>query len=98
MSALVLLACVCGYGAIRLYRSRIQYMISRWATENGYTVLEANAHMFRRGPYAWFSVGRGQVVLKARVRDFAGNEKVFWLLCGSYWFGLFSDEVEARTE
>ena len=89
---------VAGIVALVLYVhiTRSQKLLKRWVGESGYELLRAEYRMFRKGPFIWSS--RGQTVYRVEVRDREGGERKGWVRCGSWWAGVFSDQVEARWD
>jgi hypothetical protein len=68
----------------------------KWAAQNKYLILRQE-HRFFKGPYFWTS-SKGQTVYYVVVQDPNGNKRSGWLRCGSWWFGLLSDNVEVRWD
>ena len=77
--------------------SRSRLMLRRWAEANGYQILSSQYRVFRRGPFLWNS-SKNQTVYWVKTRDRLGYERNGWVRCGSYWWGLWSDQVEVRWE
>ncbi len=77
--------------------SRSRAMLERWATINGYELLQAEFSWMRFGPFFWTS-SKGQQIYRIEVRTRDGQLRRGWARCGSYWWGIFEDKVEARWE
>ncbi|MFL5245352.1 MAG: hypothetical protein ACJ8FY_24925 [Gemmataceae bacterium] len=77
--------------------SRSNSLVDQWARENGYRIIRRQYRSFFKGPFFWTST-RGQTVYQVVVEDAAGNRRNGWLRCGSWWFGLLSNNVEARWD
>jgi hypothetical protein len=77
--------------------SRSQALLQKWAQENGYQILRSEYRVFRRGPFFWTS-SKGQTVYYVETRDRLGVPRSGWVRCGSWWWGLWSDETEVRWE
>ena len=67
-------------------------LLSRWAEANGYEILHSRRAILYAGPFTWRS--RYQVVYSVRVRDRQGSDRTGWVRFGSYWAGLFSNQVD----
>ena len=77
--------------------SRSRALLRQWAQENGYEILESHYRVFRKGPFFWTS-SRGQTVYYVKTRDRQGYLRSGWVRCGSWWWGLWSDQTEVRWE
>lgn len=77
--------------------ARANRMLERWAAQNGYQILERRLRMLWRGPFIWTSSG-GQVVYRVHVCDAQSNERFGWALCGGFFGGVLSDEVEIEWD
>ena len=89
---LVLVVVAVIYGHI----ARSNYLLKKWAQDNGLELLRADFRMFRKGPYMWSS--RGQAVFRVEVRDREGRTRQGWVRCGGWWSGVASDKVESTLE
>ena len=76
---------------------RSNSLLHQWAEQNGYHILRQEYRNFLKGPFFWTS-SRGQTVYYVVVEDSAGNRRNGWVRCGSWLFGLLSDNVEARWD
>jgi hypothetical protein len=77
--------------------TRSQQLLQKWATENGYQLVQAQARPFPiRSPFSWSS--KNQRVYQVVVQDEQGNERGGWLRLGGYSSGLLSDQVEVRWD
>jgi hypothetical protein len=77
--------------------SRSQDLLQRWASQNGYRIIEAKYAYFFKGPFFWTS-SKGQTVYRVIVEDEAGLTRSGWVRCGSWAFGVLSDQVQARWD
>ena len=77
--------------------TRSRAMMRRWASENGYEILESQYRVFRRGPFFWSS-SKAQTVFYVKTRDRLGYMRSGWVRCGSWWWGLWSNQVEVRWD
>jgi hypothetical protein len=75
---------------------RSKTILRQWTRRNGYEIINAEFRYFFRGPFFW-TTGK-QTVFYVRVRDRHGQQRAAWVRCGSYYGGLFSDDVEFRWE
>jgi len=84
-------------GLITAQIRRSQQLLQKWATENGYQLVQAQARPFPiRSPFSWSS--KNQRVYQVVVQDEQGNERGGWLRLGGYSSGLLSDQVEVRWD
>ena len=72
--------------------ARSQALIHRWAEGNCYALLSSEARPFGQGPF--FPVTNRQTVYYVTVQDRHGATRRGWVRCGSWWSGLFSDQVD----
>jgi hypothetical protein len=77
--------------------SRSREMLNDWAQGNGCQIISSEHRWFRRGPFFWTS-SKGQIVYYVTVRMPDGQTRQAWVRCGSFWWGIFQDKVEARWE
>ena len=49
-------------------------------------------------PVLFWTSSRGQTVYCVTVEDEQGNQRHGWVRCGSWLFGLLSDNVDVRWE
>ena len=70
-------------------RSRI--LLDRWINDNGFTLVEYRTRFFKKGPY--WKASRGQKVLRVTVLDENNIERTGWVLCGSRFKGILSNDV-----
>ncbi len=75
---------------------RSHTVIEQWAEQHGYRLVECNNSPFK-GPFFWTS-SKGQTVYHVVVEDKTGRTRSGWVKCGSYWWGLMSDQAEVRWE
>jgi hypothetical protein len=76
---------------------RSNEILTRWAAQNGFRILQADMRYLMKGPFTW-SAGKGQRVFHVEVMDNQGVRRTGWVRCGSWWWGLFSDQVEVRWD
>ena len=76
---------------------RSSKMISGWAAEHGYTVIEKKQPLVNLGPFRWENP-HGRTFYRVVVRDSEGREHGGWVCCGAEWLGLFSNRVEVRWD
>ena len=73
---------------------RSNTILNRWAEANTYEVLEQKVQWFNQGPFFWRS-SSGQTVYRVKIRNRQdGCIYHGWVRCGSFWLGLFSDQVD----
>ena len=84
-------------GLITAQITRSQQLLTKWATENGYQVLQAQVRpLFNKGPFFWSS--KAQVVYRIVVQDEQGYERSGWLQLGSPFIGVLSDRANVRWD
>jgi len=83
--------------SIRWHYSRSSAILEKWAAENGFEILEKSFRHFFRGPF-FFRASKHQTVYRVTVRDKAGQVGTGWAACGSWWWGLWSDEANVRWD
>lgn len=84
-------------GAIAWQNSRSRQILEKWAETNGYQLLNCEYQLFNQGPFFW-TTARGQVVYRVTVREAQGRERAGWVRLGSWWWGLWSDQVKVRWD
>jgi hypothetical protein len=72
-------------------------MISRWAADQGYEVIEKKAPIINLGPFRWENP-RGRTFYHITVRDSEGQTRAGWVSCGAEWLGLLSNKVVIRWD
>jgi len=77
--------------------SRARNLLNRWASDNGYQIMESEFCWFRRGPFFWTS-SKGQMIYHVVVRTSDGHSRRGWVRCGGFVWGLLQDKVEERWE
>ncbi len=96
--ALVILFVIAVSGlAIYLYYTRANDLLRRWAEQNGYQIIHSEHRYLHRGPFFW-TTSRNQVVMYVQVVDAQGYQRGGYVRLGSWWWGLFSNQVEVRWE
>ncbi len=78
------------------YLRKARVLLRGWADSNGYRLLEARYHYLFRGPFFWSA--SAQIVYRVLVEDYTGNRHIGWVRIGSFWRGIFSDEVTVRWD
>jgi hypothetical protein len=86
-----------GVGALLWNVARSQAMLSRWAAENDYQILDSNYRLFCRGPFFWNS-SKSQSVFRVTILDRQGHTHTGWVRCGSWVLGLWSEQTEVRWD
>ena len=76
---------------------RASALLHAWAANNDYRVIRQEYRHFFRGPFLWTST-KGQAVYYVVIEDSAGASRSGWVRCGSWSFGLLSDNVEVRWD
>jgi hypothetical protein len=76
---------------------RSSAILQEWAGQNGYRIVSREYRTFFKGPFFWTSA-KGQAVYHVVVEDSAGHERSAWVRCGSWLFGLLSDNVDVRWD
>lgn len=84
------------YGAYTFMKTRSEEILSRWVHENGYKIIDYQAKVFNRGPFIWAS--KNQAIFRVAIEDAEGTQRTGWVRCGSYWGGIFSDQVEVKWD
>jgi hypothetical protein len=77
--------------------SRARSILQKWADDNSYPLLQTEYCWFRRGPFFW-TTSRDQAVYYVTVLDQQGHERRGWVRCGSWFFGMFSNQADVRWE
>jgi hypothetical protein len=83
--------------AIVWHFGRSNSVLQQWATQNGYRIVRQEYRTFFKGPFFWTST-KGQTVYYVVVEDSGGNRRSGWVRCGSWWFGLLSDNADVRWD
>ena len=74
------------------------FLVQRWATDNGCELLRCEYRMLSKGPFFGTAVSRTQPVYYVTVRDPAGTIRSGWIRFGRRFWGLLSDKTEVRWE
>jgi hypothetical protein len=77
--------------------SRSRQMLTRWALENQYRLLNTELRELRRGPFLWTS-SKGQIIYHIVVRTSDGQIQRGWVRCGSFLWGVSDERVEVMWE
>jgi hypothetical protein len=72
-------------------------ILTQWAIENGFKILDSERRFFRRGPFFW-TTSRGRVVYYVRVKAEDGEIRSGWVRCGNWWLGVFINQAEVRWD
>jgi hypothetical protein len=91
---LVMLGCVLALWGWHFSRSR--KMVEQWARDNGLELIEARRQVLFYGPFYW-QVGHRSVFL-VTVRDGSGQVRHGYVRVGSWFLGLFSDQVNVEWD
>lgn len=77
---------------------RSESLFAKWIEENDYQVLEKKMQWLNQGPLFWSS-SSGQTIYRVTLSS-RQDGRVYqgWLRCGSYWKGLFSNQVEVHWD
>jgi hypothetical protein len=76
---------------------RSSSLLHQWAAKNKYRIIRQEYRCFFKGPFFWTST-KAQTVYYVVVEDSVGARRSGWVRCGSWWFGLLSDNVEVRWD
>ncbi len=79
------------------YVWRSDAILQKWADENGYQIVDKTYRLFFKGPF-FFQTSKHQTVYRVTVLDKTGRTLSGWVACGSYWWGLCSDQVQVRWD
>ncbi len=85
------------YLALRWHFARAAAILERWAEAGGFVLLEKRYCHFFKGPF-FLRTTEHQAVYRVTVRDKAGRVSSGWVACGSWWFGLYSDQAQVRWD
>ncbi len=85
-----------GYAIVWTFR-RSRQMLTDWAARNEIELLDAQFRWLWRGPFFWSS-SKNQTIYRITVMDADGRTRTGWAKCGSFWLGLFRDQVEVRWD
>ncbi len=70
-------------------------MVEEWARQQGMHLVSSEFRWWRRGPFFWKS-SRNQTVLYVTVRMTDASIRSAFIRCGSWWWGLFQDQMEVK--
>ena len=76
---------------------RCKQMLDRWASDNGYTLLESHYVFFSFSLFYLMSA-RGQMVYRVTVLDGRGHELTGMARCGSWLWGVWQDKVTVKWD
>ena len=91
----VVVACI-GYGVFTLMKTRSEQILSKWAEENSYQILDLQPKVLNRGPF--FLSSKMQAIHRITVQDAEGTQLSGWVRCGSILQGVLSDKVEVKWD
>jgi hypothetical protein len=77
--------------------SRGRQILDLWAQTNGYRINSSEVRWLRRGPFFW-TTSKGQMVYYVAVSTPGGQTRRGYVRCGSFFWGLWKDQVEERWE
>ena len=90
---IALVVVIASSSAMRWHFARSAPILQDWADENGFEILEKSYRHFFKGPF-FFRASRHQTVYRVTVRDKAGQVGTGWVACGSWWWGLWSNQAK----
>ena len=96
LSILIVIAAGILYGVYTLTKTRSEEILTKWAYENGYQLLDIQPKILNRGPFIWAS--KSQLIFRVAVEDAEGTQRTGWVKCGSYMGGIFNDKVEVKWD
>jgi hypothetical protein len=84
----------------RLVAMRMKAILNKWASENEVEIVMSRVKLFSfKGPFKWWTNGRGQMVCFLRVRGRDGQERSCWIRCGTTFGGIWlSSKTEVKWE
>jgi hypothetical protein len=94
LTGTVVLLCVVA-GMVWWSYARSRSILSQWAKDHSYEILESEYRFFLRGPFFWFTA-KSQTVFFVKIRDPDGNIRTGWVRCGGWWLGLLSEKAEVK--
>lgn len=72
-------------------------LLHLWVRENNLTLVRSERRMMDLGPFTG-RTGRGQEIFYVTVKDETDNERNPYVRCGSFWFGLLSENVDVEWD
>lgn len=84
-------------GGMVWHYSRSRNILQNWADQNGFRLMEEKYVHFCKGPFFWTST-KGQTVYRVVVQDAAGYTRSGWVRCGSWMWGIWSDQVQVKWD
>jgi hypothetical protein len=94
---MIMLFVVFAVGVLWWRHARSNDLLERWAERNGYQIIRRQYRFLFRGPF-FLTTARGQAVYYVTVEDREGTVRNGWVRCGSWWFGLLSDQAQVQWE
>ncbi len=85
-----------GFGVYALMKTRSQQILSQWAADNGYQILELHPKIFNRGPVFWST--KMQAIHRITVQNAQGKQRSGWVRYGNALQGVLSDKVEVKWD
>ncbi len=76
---------------------RSEQIVQEWAQKNNYHLLDSYNLFFSSGPFFW-TKSKQQTVFRVLLRDENGKTRNAWILCGSWWGRLTTDDIEVRWD
>ena len=96
LSILFIVVAGLGFGVFTLMKTRSEQILSKWANENGYQILDLQPKVINRGPF--FLSSKMQTIHRITVQDAEGTQLSGWVRCGNFLQGVFSDKVEVKWD
>ena len=72
-------------------------LLHLWIRENNLTLVKSERRMMDRGPFTG-RTGKGQEIFYVTVKAETDQERNAYVRCGSFWFGLLSDNVDVEWD
>ncbi|MCX6895830.1 MAG: hypothetical protein NTZ16_10110 [Verrucomicrobia bacterium] len=76
---------------------RSRSLLNQWASQHEYQIVHSELRWLFQGPFFGLAC-KCQTVYRIKVRDQQGHERLGWVLCGSGWSGLFSNQVRVEWD
>jgi hypothetical protein len=97
-SLLLILLILVPAGLVQVwYFRRAASLLSEWAERECLHLVSREQRWLRQGPFFWTS-SNWQAIYRVTARDRAGNLRQGWVRCGSWLFGVLSQDVEVRWD
>src|SRR5689334_4578654 len=72
-------------------------ILRNWAAASGYRIVDQEYKPFFTGPFFW-TTAKGQMVYRVLVDDMKGHTRSGWVRCGSWLWGVWSDQADVRWD